>query len=156
VIRGFLIYVVRTYPWLNPYIKGLHLMIDSWRPGREESGFKMRGKELEQALAAWVEGRDLPCRREDDGPDIIAPPPPLEGRESQACMGDRVPGDGRLVPRFWRDVACLLELTESRKPPRQLYRAKHTVHFFFVIGDVSQFSVRYGYSFLARPTKVRR
>jgi len=29
VIRGFLIYVVRTYPWLNPYIKGLHLTIDS-------------------------------------------------------------------------------------------------------------------------------
>ena len=23
--RGFLIYVVRTYKWLNPYIKGLHL-----------------------------------------------------------------------------------------------------------------------------------
>ena len=44
LIRGFLIYVVQTYPWLNPYIKGLHLMIDSWRPGREESGFKMRGK----------------------------------------------------------------------------------------------------------------
>ncbi len=29
VIRGFLIDAVHTYPWLNPYIKGLHLMIDS-------------------------------------------------------------------------------------------------------------------------------
>jgi hypothetical protein len=62
VIQGFLIYVVRTYPWLNPYIKGLHLTIDSWRPGRKESGFKMRGKELERALAAWAEGRGNPCR----------------------------------------------------------------------------------------------
>ena len=28
-IRGFLIYVVRTYPWINPYMQGLHLTIDS-------------------------------------------------------------------------------------------------------------------------------
>lgn len=27
-VRGFLNYVVRTYPWLNPYLKGLHLTID--------------------------------------------------------------------------------------------------------------------------------
>ena len=27
-IRGFLNYVVRTYPWINPYLKGLHLTID--------------------------------------------------------------------------------------------------------------------------------
>jgi hypothetical protein len=27
-IRGFLMYVVRTYPWINPYMKGLHLAID--------------------------------------------------------------------------------------------------------------------------------
>ena len=32
-IRGFLLYVVRTYTWLNPYMKGLHLTVDSW-PGR--------------------------------------------------------------------------------------------------------------------------
>ncbi len=49
-IRGFLAYVVRTYSWLNPYIKGLHLTMDSWRPGRKESGFKLRGKELERAM----------------------------------------------------------------------------------------------------------
>jgi len=66
VIRGFLIYVVRTYPLLNPYITGLHVTIDSWRPDREESGFKMRGKELERALAAWAESRGLPCRQEDN------------------------------------------------------------------------------------------
>jgi len=39
-IRGFLMYVVWTYTWLNPYIKGLYLTVDSWRPGRAEDGFK--------------------------------------------------------------------------------------------------------------------
>ena len=136
VIRGFLIYVVRTYPWLNPYIKGLYLTIDLWRPGREESGFKMRGKELERALAAWAEGRGLPCRREDDDTDEVAPLPPREARKSQGHPEDEAPGDVRPVPRFRRDVACLLELTESRKPPKQLHRAKR-VMAFFVIGDAS-------------------
>ncbi len=28
-IRGFLMYVVRTYPWINPYMKGLHLTVNS-------------------------------------------------------------------------------------------------------------------------------
>ena len=71
----------RTYPWLSPYIKGLHLTIDTWRPGREESGFKMRGKELERALAAWAKGRGLPCRQEDDDTDGVAPPLPVrQGR----------------------------------------------------------------------------
>ena len=39
-IQGFLMYVARTYTWLNPYIKGLYLTVDSWRPGRAEDGFK--------------------------------------------------------------------------------------------------------------------
>ena len=37
-IRGFLIYVVCTYKWINPYMKGLHNTIDSWRPGRRRGG----------------------------------------------------------------------------------------------------------------------
>lgn len=70
-IRGFLIYVVRTYSWLNPYIKGLHLTVDSWRPGREASGFKLWGKELERAMGIWSASRGIPCRREEDGPDKV-------------------------------------------------------------------------------------
>ncbi len=59
-IRVFLMYVVQTYPWINPYMKGLHLTIDSWRPFRGADGFKLRGKELENALACGVD-EDLPC-----------------------------------------------------------------------------------------------
>ena len=31
-IRGFLVYVARTYRYMNPHLKGMHLKIDSWRP----------------------------------------------------------------------------------------------------------------------------
>ena len=37
-LRGFLVYVSRTYKSLVPYLKGLHLTIDSWRKNRDEDG----------------------------------------------------------------------------------------------------------------------
>ncbi len=58
-------YVVRTYPWINPYMKGLHLTIDSWRLHRGPDGFKLRGQELESALALELDG-DMPCWRAED------------------------------------------------------------------------------------------
>jgi hypothetical protein len=42
-IRGFLIYVSRTYEWMPPYLKGLHLTIDSWREGRNRAGCLGKG-----------------------------------------------------------------------------------------------------------------
>ena len=134
VIRGFLIYVVRTYPWLNPYIKGLHLTIDSWRPGREKSGYKMKGKELERALAAWAESRALPCRRGADEEEETGPTGRLPGH--QGLDVEEAPGNVAPAPRFRKDVDFLLELTEPLEPPKQLYRAKHALAFF-VIGDAS-------------------
>jgi hypothetical protein len=38
-IRGFLIYIYRTYPSLNPFPKGLHLTIDAWLPERDDKGW---------------------------------------------------------------------------------------------------------------------
>jgi hypothetical protein len=38
--RGFLIYVSRAYPGMRPYLKGIHLTVDSWREGRDEDGWK--------------------------------------------------------------------------------------------------------------------
>ena len=35
-IRGFLIYVARTFNWMTPYLKVLHLTIDGWREGRDK------------------------------------------------------------------------------------------------------------------------
>jgi hypothetical protein len=39
--RGFIIYVLRTYTSMIPYLKGLHLTIDSWRPNRDDDGWRM-------------------------------------------------------------------------------------------------------------------
>ena len=46
-IRGFIQYVCQTYAWLTPYLMGLHLTIDGWRPGRDSEGWRMRGNPIE-------------------------------------------------------------------------------------------------------------
>lgn len=48
--RGYLIYLARTYPMINSYLKGTHPMLDSWRLWRKEDGWKMSGSKIRQAL----------------------------------------------------------------------------------------------------------
>ena len=47
-IRGLLVYVSRTYRDMNPYLKGVHLTLDSWRPyidgGGELSIYELEGE----------------------------------------------------------------------------------------------------------------
>ena len=40
-IIGFLIYVTIKYRDINPYLKGLHLTLDSWIPYRDKDGCKL-------------------------------------------------------------------------------------------------------------------
>ena len=35
-IKGFLVYVSRKYRYMNPYLKGFYIMLDSWRNYRDE------------------------------------------------------------------------------------------------------------------------
>jgi hypothetical protein len=37
--RGFFVHLQRVYPTIAPYLKGIHLTLDSWRPGRDEDGW---------------------------------------------------------------------------------------------------------------------
>jgi hypothetical protein len=39
--RGFLVYVPRTYTAMVPYRKGIHLSLESWRPVRDEDGWRI-------------------------------------------------------------------------------------------------------------------
>ena len=53
-IRGFLVYVYRTYMDMIPYLKGVHLSLDIWRLYRDEKGCMMRGEALKMVE---VEGK---------------------------------------------------------------------------------------------------
>ena len=73
-IRGFLIYVTRTYPTMVPYLKGIHQTLDSWRVGRSDDGWKYkqtRDLEVDRLQNKYVQTYD-------DHPEFVKPAPLLE------------------------------------------------------------------------------
>jgi hypothetical protein len=128
-IRGFLEYVVWTYMWLNLCIKGLHLTVDSWRPGRAEDGFKWTAKERRRKRYHGMEEEGLSCQREFEDDEIL-------GTTHNTGMAKEAPETVIPVERYFRNLACLQDLTSSAEPLKQLYRAERQ-SAFFVIGDAS-------------------
>ena len=70
-IHGFLNYVVRTYPWMNSYLKGLHLTIDGGRENRNIGGWKIK-------VPSIFLGR-LAHNEDWEGEGARIPPPAEEG-----------------------------------------------------------------------------
>lgn len=125
-IRGFLNYVVRTYSWLNPYLKGMHNTIDGWRRDYDDDGWKLRGKALQAHL------RFMPCRREHDE-DAGGDGAELGGEaETEEAPDLVVP-----VERLSNDVTAMLALTEGKEPPRGRLRPEDTLVALYLPGDAS-------------------
>jgi hypothetical protein len=60
--RGFLIYVARAFPGMRPYLKGIHLTVDSWRDGRDEEGWKD---------PTWCGSAEEPGEVPPEAPEIV-------------------------------------------------------------------------------------
>jgi hypothetical protein len=110
-------------------MKGMHLTIDSWRAGRAEDGFKMTAKELQVFENSKWANVGFPCRRAEEEGDGGTP-------TTRAPEEECAPASVEPVPRYLRDLECLVKLTDTSKPPRQLYRARRQ-SAFFVVGDAS-------------------
>jgi hypothetical protein len=70
--RGFLVHMVQTYPGLNPYLKGVHGTLDSWRRNRDENGFRLpddnkrsRGEKPEVSPGVGDDSGDETCEGEE-------------------------------------------------------------------------------------------
>ena len=44
--------MARTYEWMMPYLKGLHMKIDGWREGRDKYLYKTKSQ-LRVRLKVW-------------------------------------------------------------------------------------------------------
>jgi len=108
-IRGFLVYLSRTYTDMVPYLKGIHLTLDSWRAGRDYAGWKLTGRAL---VAAVAEGK-VTMEQPDEAPKMVG-----------------------AVNRMASDVKALLYLMESETPPSRPLRAKRRM-VALVVGDAS-------------------
>jgi hypothetical protein len=113
--RGFLVYVARTYPAMFPFLKGIHLTLDSWRPWRNGDGWKMTQMEIAEAL----------------------------GQDEQETVGDgygydrKAPDRVRWVPRLESDVKALMRLTEPEAPPHRVVRPRTRASVVYSFGDAS-------------------
>ncbi|KAL7575469.1 hypothetical protein ACA910_007367 [Epithemia clementina (nom. ined.)] len=97
-IRGFLVYLSLTYGMITPYLKGIHLTLESWRSDRDSEGWKMTPQE-------WAQ---IAHRRDTD----------VEGGHTEYHDNYLdAPSQVTPAPRFAGDVAALEKLTESIHPP---------------------------------------
>mmetsp|Transcript_18233 Transcript_18233/g.45137 ORF Transcript_18233/g.45137 Transcript_18233/m.45137 type:complete len:1296 (-) Transcript_18233:2196-6083(-) len=121
-IRGFLNYVVRTYPPLKPYLTGLHLTIDGWRPNRDVDGWRLKKKKV----AAMVEDEDWNWEEGDSDEkglltvEEIAAPAVVEAKK-----------------RLGEDMVALRYLMSSAKPLPRRVRSKKGRKVVYCFGDAS-------------------
>jgi hypothetical protein len=113
--RGFLVYVTRTYTNMVPFLKGIHLLLDSWRVNRNSDGWKFTNSEMK---AAMEDGRFTM-------PETKLP----------ADLPKRV--FEKDAPRIRDDIEALMRLTESPEPPRRLIRSSRVALVRYGFGDAS-------------------
>ena len=94
--RGFLIHLAMTFPTITPYLKGIHLTVDGWRPNRVDEGWKLSNK-------SWV---TLLQHLEETDPEQAA-----HYRETLAK--GKAPNDVSPVPRLRDDIFALSWLVRS-------------------------------------------
>ena len=102
--RGFLVYVANTFKAMIPYLKGIHLTLDSWRRDHCD----LDGWRLPYRL------RELSELQEDSS-----------GRKPRPLA---VKG----VPRLMDDLVVLMKFTASATPPRVAARPSQSLAMFIV------------------------
>jgi hypothetical protein len=58
IIRGFMVYVDCTYKPLTPFLMGIHMSIEGWRPGRYDEDWRLRQTQVEASRDSDEEGDD--------------------------------------------------------------------------------------------------
>ena len=109
-IRGFLVYVSLTFQSMVPYLKGIHLTLESWRPDQNEEGWRLSPKERDALFT------DETLKAVSQGP---------------------APAQVKKARRFNDDVQALLHLTAGDSPPRLLARPRKHSQVVIIFGDAS-------------------
>jgi hypothetical protein len=108
-IHGFFVYVLRTYPAFSPYLKGLHMTLDSWGPSRDSEGWKVMNA-LQHHL-----GHPIPiCTPSTEPPKLVTG-----------------------VPRLASDLEVLSDLFASDSPHRRVVRSSRIIVTLYGFGDAS-------------------
>ena len=132
--RGFMVYFCRTYTSFVPYLKGIHLTLDSWRSNRDKEGWKMGKKNnVDEDLGNEVDAEDLPDKE---------CPEPLALADVIATRGitsnDEHPDEVFAVPRLEKDISALTRLLERETPPWRFIRGDKVATAQYGFGDAAK------------------
>ena len=107
--RGFLVYVSNTYRAMVPYLKGIHLTVDSWRTDRDDDGWR------------------LPYKLRHVGSTV---------KGVKGGVEVKVPKEVVAASRLKDDLEVLMKFTENDVPPQVPVRSTRSVSVYMV-GDAS-------------------
>jgi hypothetical protein len=105
--RGFLNHIQRVFPAMTPFLKGFHLTLDGWRPGRGADKWKVQHP-LEDL--DW----DQPSIPTMDPPEYVTP-----------------------APRLLDDLHALSVMFRGQSPTIRMLRPSRTGVVVYGIGDAS-------------------
>ena len=126
--RGFLIHLMMTYRFINPFLKGWHLTLDSWRPLRNEEGYKVKINEWENHLIHKINGLDHMAQRDIDN---------VLSQIYREINEKGAPKRVRPVPRFESDLKALRIFFDRDDPPKVPVRSSNLKHVYYGFGDAS-------------------
>jgi len=122
--RGFLVYLSRTYTSMVPYLKGIHLTLDSWREGRDDDGWKLKANARRK-----LDDMDEESSKALNTSFVV---------KDQKEMKFKAPKFVKGVPRLSHDLLVLTNFFDVDKAPWRFVRGKtvHVVRYGF--GDASK------------------
>lgn len=134
--RGFLIYVTRSYPSMVPYLKGIHLTLSGYLPGRDKDGWKITGvkRREAEAQAKLNHRRSLELSDANRARRSAADDDSLE----EDFDYTKCPVTVEPATRLKDDLYALLKLCESEKPVKRLARVKHICAVAYGFLDASK------------------
>jgi hypothetical protein len=145
-MRGFMVHMVRSYPSLNPYLKGIHLTLCSWLPGRDEDGWKIssKGGKGKKRSRYGEDKIETECEAMDKFMDLLEDnmcwyePKVMSKEMKEILKATRAhPKLVKPVPRLKFDIEALKYLTRYELSPRRRVRMKHQMRAMYGFGDAS-------------------
>ena len=133
--RGFMVYFCRTYVSFVPYLKGIHLTLDSWRVNRDEEGWKEKRRVIPEDEG--IREIELEEGMAKDFAD------PLSLDEAQAEISAQKlhtdhPDEVVAVPRLKHDVSALSVLLSREVAPWRFIRGDKVASVQYGFGDAAK------------------
>ena len=159
-----MVYFGRTYTSIVPFLKGLHLTIDSWRPNRTQEGWNRRynkedkEEELELSPGPMQTSENDEIDLHMDDSDILSEVHGTHNVSLSTTLGSvseeraQPPDLVKAVPRLKDDLLVLQQFLNSPTPPWRFVRGKRIVSVRYGFGDAAKSG--FGASFELSESKI--